>query len=51
MKVRVDAWFTPTVDGLKAFVSDGSAWTVSVALTPVVVTLAVALILAALVLL
>ncbi len=35
-------WFTPTVDGLKALVSVGSACTVSVAFTPVVSTRCVA---------
>ena len=51
VNVRTDAWLTPTVVGLNAFVSVGSACTVRVALTPVVVTLAAPVMLAAFVLL
>src|SRR5512139_2622618 len=42
VKVSTAVWFTPTVDGLKALVSVGSACTVSVELTPVVSTRCVA---------
>ena len=51
VKVSTEFCPTPTVDGLNAFVSVGSACTVSVALTPVVVTFAAPLMLPAFVLL
>ena len=51
VKVRTEFCPTPTVVGLKAFVSVGRACTVRVAFTPAVVTLAVPPILAASVLL
>ena len=51
VKVSTEFWPTPTVVGLNAFVSVGSASTVRVALTPVVVTLAAPVMLAAFVLL
>ena len=47
VKVRTEFCPTPTVDGLNAFVSVGSDCTVSVALTPEVVILAVPVMLAA----